>query len=281
MIKNGIIKESNREYHLDSEYISKSVLAKMAICPQYFKWYLENEQEKSADLILGSAFHKIVLEPKDFDNEFAVMPPIDRRTSAGREQYNNFIAESEGKEIITQDDYNTICEMRDSILNNRYARALINGYTEQSMYTTDELTGEGVKARPDVWRNVKDRVVITDLKSCKSALMNDVTRDVVKYSYDLQAYMYSLIASQVLNVPMENIDFIFIFCEKKAPYLINITQADENVLKRGETLFRQYIGMYHECKETDNWYGLNGEMGVINNLSLPDYLLKDVNDKDE
>ena len=58
--------------------------------------------------------------------------------------------------------------------------------------------------------------------------------------------------------------------------MINILQADQYVLERGEALFREYIGNYHECKETNHWWGLNGAYGIINNLSLPNYLLKDI-----
>ena len=76
-------------------------------------------------------------------------------------------------------------------------------------------------------------------------------------------------------MPIEKVDFVFIAIEKKAPYLMNILQADDYVGQRGEQLFREYIGMYHECKESGNWYGYNGFSGEINNLSLPKYLIKE------
>lgn len=275
-MKSGVVTENNKDYHSDTTAISKSRLAKMSVCPQYFKWCEDNPQEPSEDLIVGSAFHKLVLEPDTFGQEFVVMPIIDRRTKQGKELYEQFVLSSEGRSVITQDQYDTICAMRDSVLSNKYAVALLKGVHEQSFYTEDEFTKERVKARPDCYRNVQDRIVITDLKSCRSAISEDFMRDVVKFSYDLQAYMYSMIISNVMKVPQENVDFVFIAVEKKPPYMINILQADQFVLERGEALFREYIGKYHECKETNHWYGLNGAYGVINNLSLPNYLLKEV-----
>jgi exodeoxyribonuclease VIII len=274
--KQGIVIESNKDYHSDLTAISKSRLAKMSVCPQYFKWCEDNPQEPSEDLIVGSAFHKLVLEPETFGTEFVVMPNIDRRTKQGKELYEQFIITSQGRDILTQEQYEMICAMRDSVLSNKYAVALLKGNHEHSFYTQDELTKEIVKVRPDCYRNVQDRIVITDLKSCRSAITEDFMRDVVKYSYDLQAYMYTLAVSKVMNIPQENVDFVFIAVEKKAPYMINMLQADQFVLERGEALFREYIGKYHECKETNNWYGLNGAYGIINNLSLPNYLLKEV-----
>lgn len=273
MAKQGLIIERNKDYHEYKEAISKSRLAKMEKCPAYFKWCEDNPQEPTSDMIVGSAFHKIVLEPQDFDNEFVIMQNFDRRTKQGKADYANFIANIGDKQAITQEQYDMICSMRDSVLNNKYAKVLLKGNIENSMYAVDDLTQEPIKARPDCWKKVQDRVLITDLKSCRSAIENDLVRDVAKYGYDLQSYMYTEIASKVLEVPKENIDFVFIFVEKTAPYLVNVMQADTYVLQRGEQLFRKYIGQYHECKESNNWYGLNGVYDIINNLSLPQYLM--------
>ncbi|MEE0969869.1 MAG: PD-(D/E)XK nuclease-like domain-containing protein [Clostridia bacterium] len=274
MNKSGIVIETNAEYHGYREAISKSRLANMSVCPAYFKWCEDNPQEPSEDMVLGSAFHKIVLEPETFYNEFAVMPNVDRRTTQGKMKYAEFIIEADGKTVITQEQYDTICGMRDSIMSNPYARKLINGNIEQSMYFTDDLTKVECKCRPDVWRKVADRVVITDLKSAKSVMPNDFMRDCVKYHYDLQTAMYREGVSKTLNMPKDNIDFVFIAVEKKPPYLLNIMQADTYVIQKGEADFREFIGTYAECKADGVFYGLNGKNGIINNLSLPSYLLK-------
>ena len=276
-MKSGIVIETNAEYHGYREAISKSRLANMSVCPAYFKWCEDNPTEPSDDMVLGSAFHKIVLEPETFDKEFMIMPHFDRRTKEGRLGYENLMNKVQGGAItlITKEQYDTICGMRDSIMSNPYARKLINGNIEQSMYFTDDLTKVECKCRPDVWRKVADRVVITDLKSAKSVMPNDFMRDCVKYHYDLQTAMYRDGASKVLGVPKDNIDFVFIAVEKKPPYLLNIMQADTYVIQKGEADFREYIGTYKECLETQNWYSFNGKDNIINNLSLPSYLLKD------
>ena len=247
----------------------------MSICPAYFKWHEDNPQEPTQEMIEGSAFHKIVLEPETFDREFVVAPKFDRRTKEGKAAYEQFCEISKsGVSVITQEQYDMICGMRDSIMQNPYAAKLINGSVEQSMYFVDDMTGVRCKARPDVWRKVGDRIVVTDLKSTKSALPMFFANDVVKYGYDLQSYWYSNAVSKVLGVPIDHVDFVFIAVEKKPPYLVNVMQADKFVLQKGEADFREYIGTYEECLRTGVFYGLNGEHGIINNLSLPSYLLK-------
>ena len=81
MSKQGIVIETNAEYHGYTSAISKSRLANMSICPLYFKWREDIPSEPTEDLTLGSAFHKWVLENDTFDTEFAVMPKVEDRTS--------------------------------------------------------------------------------------------------------------------------------------------------------------------------------------------------------
>ncbi len=268
--------ESNKEYH-SSDAVSKSRLIQMSKTPMYYKWYIENPQEPTTDFIFGSAFHKLVLEPQDFDKEFAVIPNCDKRTKDGKQFYLDFIAKykESGQQIITQEQYDTICQMRDMVLKDKYAVALLNGTREQSMYWVDEFTDIECKCRPDCFKSLKDHIIITDLKSCRSADMRSVEKDVIQYGYDLQTYMYCKGVSENLNIPMENIDFMFIFVTKTEPYMIHIVQANEFVKQRGENLFREYIGTLKYCRETDNWYGYMGQEGLPNELSLPSYLIKE------
>ena len=267
--------ESNKAYHSNSA-ISKSRLANMSVNPQYYKWCLDNPQEPTDDLIFGSAFHKLVLEPETFDDEFAVMPCCDRRTKEGKIAFENFVIKANGKTIITQEQFETMCEMRDSIMTNKYAMALLKGTHEESFYWIDEFTNIECKCRPDCYKVIKDRVIITDLKSCKNAETSAIEKDVLKYAYDLQDYMYSKGVSENLKVPIENIDFMFIFVEKKAPYQVNIVQANNLVRQMGNNLFREYIGTLKYCQESGNYYGYMGAENIPNELSLPSYLIKEL-----
>lgn len=276
-----VVNESNKSYHANKDYISKSMLQKMAICPKYFKWCLENENEedRSESLVMGSAFHKLVLEPQEFGKEFVVMPKIDKRTKIGRETYEEFLTTVGERDILTEEQFAVVRDMAEEILCNDLASTLLNGFCEHSMYGVDEVTGEKIKTRPDCFQYIDDTLIITDLKSCRSAMTEDFIRDCVKYGYDLQAYMYTYNLSQVLDIPMSKIEFIFIAVEKTPPYLINVLKVSDEMLARGELLYRKYIGMYHEAKTTNNWWGLNGKHNILDLLTLPNYLKGD--DKDE
>ena len=271
--KTGIVIEKNKDYHGYTKAISKSRLAKMALTPRYFKWCEENPQEPTEDLVVGSAFHKIVLEPRTFAREFIVAPYIDKRTKAGKELFAEFEKKAKGREVLSQENYDMICDMKKRVNENKYAKVLLSGNIENSIYYTDDLTGIECKVRPDVYKVVGDKVIIVDLKSCKSASPEDFMRDVIKYSYDLQVAMYKIGVSKALNIPIENIEFVFVAVEKKAPYLMGIYETDNNIFNRGESLYRKYLGMLKQCRETNDWYDYNGFTHEPSVISLPDYML--------
>lgn len=280
-LKQGLVVESNASYHGDKTAVSKSQLARMAVCPKYFKWCEEHPPEQSDEMIVGSAFHKLVLEPQDFGTEFVVMPNIDRRTKSGRETYDVFLAQTQGRQVITQEQYATICGMREGLFDVDGAKRLLKGKHEISMYGMDELTGERIKTRPDCYtvHNSDNEKILTivDLKSCRSVLEEDFEhRDVFKFNYDLQAYMYTKNASDILGIPKENIIFNFLAVEKKPPYLAKKFEVDEFVLQHGEMKYREYIGMYHRAKTTNNWWGMNGEYNTTKVITLPTYLAKNL-----
>lgn len=262
--------ESNAEYHGDRSAVSKSRLSRMAVCPAYFKYHETALQNKTPDLIFGSLFHKLVLEPEDMASEFVVAPTIDRRTKAGKEEYDRFVASVGDRDVVTADMLLQATGMKEAVFSNPRALKLLRKNTtiEQSIYFTDDVTGERCKCRPDARKHMGDRIIITDLKSCRSASSEAFTRDVERYSYDLQAYMYRKGVSAAFDVPPSMIDFVFVPVEKEAPYLMNIFRVDETIYQSGEAKFRQYMDMYHECRESGEWYGLNGKNNDIIELTL-------------
>ena len=75
-------------------------------------------------------------------------------------------------------------------------------------------------------------------------------------------------------------DFVFIAQEKTAPYAINIVNVPEDVILTGYDVFRELIGIYHECKETGCWYGYNGAFNEPNEAYLLEWV-KHESDLDE
>lgn len=253
--------------------ISRSELFKIKESPEKFRYYMDNPEPPTPSLIFGQLFHAMALQPETVWEQFAAAPNVDRRTKAGKEAYAEFEQNAQGKTVVTADMVELATEMCNALMNNEDARKLLNGQKEVEFFWVDELTGEECKCRADVLIKIGDLNIIVDLKSAESAATDTFTKDAVKYGYDFQSAMYKIGVEK--NTGKQYI-FVFIVVEKKPPYAVNILQADDLFIRRGNDIFRELIGIYHDCKQTGNWYGYLGKFNQINSLALPAWLAKEV-----
>ena len=263
---------TEREYR-EHPAISRSELWKIRESPEKFKYYKENPEEPTPSLVFGQLFHKLALQPETFSEEFAIMPNVDRRTKEGKTAWSEFEETAKGKTIISAADYQKATEMCTSLRNAPYVHKLLSGEREKEFFWTDDLTGEQCKCRADCITETKQTNIIIDLKSALDATTEHFMKDAINYGYDFQAGMYT---EGVQKSTGKKHIFVFIVVEKEPPYAVNILQADELFVKRGYDIFRELIGIYHDCKTTDNWYGYLGKFNVINNLALPAWLAKEI-----
>lgn len=253
--------------------ISRSELFKISESPEKFKYYREHPEEPTPALVFGQLFHAMALTPEIVCEQFAVMPNVDRRTKVGKEAFAEFEAQAEGKIIVSGDMVEQATAMCEALNKNEFVQKLFKGEKEKPFFWVDEMTNEECKCRTDVLTEVGENLIIVDLKSTDNAETEAFMRSTIKYGYDLQSAMYS--EGVKVNTGKEPL-FVFIAIEKKPPYAINILQADKLLVRRGYDLFCEYLGVYHECKATDNWWGYLGRYNQINNLALPAYLAKEV-----
>lgn len=270
------VKDEATAYHA-SEHIGRSQLFKMRKSPAHFKEGLEAPLEKTKALILGSAFHCLVLEPDKFDSEYCVMPQnYDGRTAAGR--VFKLAAEERNLQIITYEEYEMLTGMATSVLSDPYCQLLLSGEKETSYYWTDEDTGVKVKCRPDCRTDLKSCSVVVDLKSCENAQIDAFIRDIFKYGYDLQPPQYLTGVELYEKKPHK---FVFIAVEKKPPYAVLVLDFDEvfngeeKALIKGYDKFREYLGLVAECRMTGVWYDYRGNEDIPGTLNIPQWLYEE------
>lgn len=265
---------TEQEYR-QHEGISRSQLWKIRESPEKFKYAMEHPEEPTPALLFGTMVHKLVLEPDTFDEEFIVAPEVDRRTKEGKAAWSQFEEDAAGRQIVKQADFQKAQEMVVALQAVPMIQTLLAGRHEVPLFWTDELTGEPCKVRLDILHEMPDdRLLIVDYKSANDATTEAFIRSAINYGYDFQVGMY---AEGVLqNYGQRKIDFLFIVQEKDPPYAANILLADELIAKRGFDLFRELLGIYHNCKTTGNWYGYLGPDDTLNTLGLPAWMAKDI-----
>lgn len=254
-----------------AEGVRRSALWRMHESPEKYKWFLDHPESETPALIFGSAAHKLLLEPDGFYDEFAIAPDVDRRTKAGREEYERFVKDALGKDIITVDEFNQIVDMTNKVKSIPYVRKLLAGQHETPLFWTDEDTGERCKVKLDMLADVDGVLTVADYKTANSAETSIFVHKAFQLGYALQAFMYT--EAVMVNMGLtERPDFVFVVQEKKPPYSVNYIQASDEFILHGMDTFRELIGTLKRCKEMDYWPGYNGMFDEPNETFLPGYI---------
>lgn len=254
---------TNKEYR-QTEGISRSELFTiLSKTPMHFLYEQTHPKEDTPSLAFGRATHKAILEPETFSDEFVVAPKVDRRTKDGKETWNKFVEDNAGKEVITEEDFETLQDMKAVIDNDVHASTFLNGIHEQSFFWTDSATGEKCKVRPDCITEVDGKKYLVDYKTTDSCADGAFERSVRKYGYKFQSGMYR---EGYFQNTFEDVGFVFVAQEKTAPYAVRVYICSDEFLNEGYTQFREAIGIYHECKTTNHYWGYEGPDNEISEL---------------
>lgn len=233
--------------------VRRSDLWELRKSPAHYIYKVTHPQEPTPALRFGTAAHKHILEPDSFWEEYAEAPTVDRRTKAGKEAWAAFLEELDGKEPISKEDLAVIREMRDAILANPTAAALLTtGRHEVPIEWVDPATGELCKCRPDCLTEWDGKKYIVDYKTTTSCEGMAFERSCRVYGYKLQAGMYS---EGVFAQTLEDHAFAFVAQEKTPPYAVRVYFCDPGFVEEGQDLFHELVWIYHKCKEAGEWPG--------------------------
>ncbi len=212
------------EYHSRAG-LSKTQLGYLLKSPSHLKAYLSApKSEPSKDQIFGTAVHAAVLEPERFATEWVVAPVVDRRTTVGKQIWQEFQTANAGKTLIDAEDRQRVLDIAASLRDNLiFGGALRNGTPELSVFATAD-NGLPIKGRFDLWD--PETNTIYDVKTCTSADKFTFPREIKKWGYALQASHYLDLARRA-GFGNAQTKFVFVAVEKvEAPYAVALYQID-------------------------------------------------------
>jgi exodeoxyribonuclease VIII len=228
------------KYHA-VDALSKSMMSKILKSPAHYRAALEEHQEPTKSMQMGTAIHTAVLEPQLYSQVVAVIPPdIDGRTKDGKawkEQHKSRIHLTHAEDIDVQGVAN-------SVRRHPFWDIIhLDHRIEASVFAQDEETGIALKARPDLW--VLEPAILVDVKTTDDATPEGFSRTVGSFGYHIQAAHYMAMTGAE--------SFIFVAVERKAPYAVAIYKLDAEWLQAGANLRRKAISTLHECRALDSW----------------------------
>lgn len=234
--------------------VNWSSLKQYSKSPAHYRAYLDNPPEQTPAMFLGSVVHCLILEPDKFEEKYIVAPArrIDRRTTAGKNEWAAFEAASAGKGIIPQDIWGTALNMAAAV-NACHARNLVElcERHEQAITWTDPVTGLACKGRLDAYS--PHTGVVLDIKTTSDASPRAFQRTIATYLYHGQAafYLDGLLANGITAAQ----HFIFIAVEKEPPYAVASYACGPEMIAAGRRLTRQYLDMHKSCLDAGQWPG--------------------------
>lgn len=228
------------EEYFSLDRFSHSAMKKFEQSPLHYLNEKRTPQEETPALVLGSAFHCLVLEPERFEEAYAVAPHLDRRTSVGKSTWEAFCMASSGKKIISDEMYAKVGKMRDALYNNPPAKELMDQITETEKAILWEQRETGVPCKGKI-----DGIgeVIIDLKSCQDARQEFFHKAIIN-DYKRQPAMY-VDAAKANKLGSK--DFYFIAVEKEAPFGVSVHKVARDLMDYG----RQSI--YSICQDFAYW----------------------------
>lgn len=247
---------TEQEYRA-AEGVNKSTLWNLMKSPAHYRYYLTHQREDTAAYKFGRAVHSAILTPAAYKRDFVTVPEgIDRRTKAGKEEYQAFVDASAGKEIISAEDAETVKAIVSAFKKNKEAAALLKGTKrEKPIFWTDDH-GIKCKCRADAFK----AGMMIDLKTAADAETDVFSREALRYGYDVQAAHYIDGYQHTISAAMP--EWYFIVIEKAEPYAINILRADIGFIDHGIILREQLIEKLMSCQEENKYpdYGINDLM---------------------
>ena len=257
MLAQGIYPDlSNKDYHADAALSRTGIMCFEESAYKFWANYvsvMKPEHKPTDAMILGSAFHTLILEPHLFDDIYIMEPEKLLLKDVGRIMYEKYkdlltFLENSKHEVISNKNWKTLEEMADSLRNHKEAWELIEGAIyERSYFWKDESSGLMVKSRPDLLH----KNMIVDLKTCTSASSHAYQRSMVDGGYHIQGAMVRDALRKLENRDVSNV--INVCVETKYPYAIGIKIISEHALNYGENEYKKALLEIKQCQTSSCW----------------------------
>lgn len=259
----GLVECTNDAYH-SGPGISKSHLDKIASASPRHYWhhYLNPDrvrEEPTPAMVLGSAIHSAILEPDLFPLEYVADPGINRRTNAGKAEYEAFVAENAGKTVLNDEQMQTCLAVRDAVHLHPVAAGLLQGgAAEQSFYAIDPETGELIKCRTDYLAGD----MIVDVKSTEDASPDGFGKSAANFRYPMQVAWYHDVMDAAFGEHPPH--WVFLAVEKKPPYAVGLYFTEPDVVQRARLACRRDLMRIVQGKRTGQWPDYGAEALPLN-----------------
>lgn len=247
--------------------------------------------ESTEPMILGNAAGALILEGMSvFDSRYAIVPedapkkPTERQINAKKpsddtvaaiQWWSGFNAHTQGKTLLTADQYAVLLRMNEAIhLNPEFKILTAAGQPEVTFRTQGKHFA--VQVRPD-WLNEEGCSLtdgypyILDLKTIDKLPCDEPDRlswKIADFGYHRQAFLYPEVVANVLKFPADvpRPRFFFAFVEKQEPFDSVVVELSDTDIEIGQREVTDSLTKLRHCYETGVW---KSPRKGVSKLTLP------------
>ena len=310
----GNVVKDDMETYLADKSIGSSGLKEVLKTPRHFFYDFENEfAPKQKDYFeLGTFAHMAFLEPELFD-KVAVAPDVNLATKVGVLEMIRFFEKLNGSKNTCNEDWimndlkgildyeRSQCgfqiikpehfEIINALKKNYYwygggiiPKILKGAMAEVSFYGEDDITGLGVKVRPDYF-NIEENIGVNAVISFKTTRADNLGKffyDAAKLKYELSEGMYQKVISDITGRKFNAT--IMIMMQTVAPYDVAVLWWSADDIQLGKYKYEQAILTVKECMDNGWFPGFDGmaesgSHGIID-MKLPEWAEKELHPVD-
>ena len=257
----GIFSDVDEQEYRDYKAINQSLLKLCEKSVGHFRYYYdrvgihEEEGEKEDALLIGTAVHAAVLEPKKFKERYINAGINGKNLKA----YKEIVSANPEKIVLTKKQYEICLGSLDSIAKTETARQLleVESLNEVSAICehVERIVGTDLKlllkSRVDRYVTLNKRPCLIDLKTTIDASPQGFPKSIASFGYHIQGAFYTHIFEQLTGEPHK--DFIIIAIEKIPPFAVAVYKLTPEDLKAGRVIFKKWLYDIANATHYNEW----------------------------
>ena len=227
--------------NLQERPLSYSSLKEFAKSPRHYISYLNKERKSTPAMEFGSLVHCLLLQPEEFALNYMIAPNLDRRTKDGKAEYEKFLEASNGKTVVSADDYNNAYDLVANAKENQVISDAVMGCKSFESEWRAEIGGLPVRGFFD---GEADDYIL-EVKTSNDAEPRTLINDFYKRMYHVQAGLYNLVSEKPIK---------YIILETTAPYNSYIAMATDKYVSAGRKRALDLIEGFKYCMENGEFH---------------------------
>lgn len=247
--------------NLQERPLSYSSLKEFAKSPRHYVDYLRKERKSTPAMVFGSLVHCLLLQPNEVSKQFFLMPNIDRRTKEGKAAYEEAMVKSQGKEIITEEQYNEADNLVNKVVSEEHIANAIQGCNKFEKEWRADINGLPFRGFFD---GEADDYIL-EIKTTTDASPKTIISDFYNRQYHIQAGLYTHVSSKPIK---------YLIIETTSPYNVMLADVDTAFTDFGLKQAVEQIERFKTCMENnmfDMGYEFHLDSGQFT-IGLPSWI---------